>query len=126
MAAITGQTITQLTLSVVEKDVENSYRQYISKKIQNMIFTSPFLCDGYGVSDKDNIRLLCEFKKDSDFSKKLDRAIALSQVIVYVKKFELTGQKLPNVILIADRNEWFVLHTNDIFKYLGLDILSNI
>ena len=122
MGAITGQTLTQLTLSVVEKDVENSYRQYISKKIQNMIFTSPFLCDGFGVSDKDNIRLLCEFKRDSDFSKKLDRAISLSQVIAYVKKFELTGQKLPNVILIADRNEWFVLHTNDIFKYLGLDI----
>jgi hypothetical protein len=122
MATITGQTLTQLTLSVVEKDVENSYRQYISKKIQNMIFTSPFKCDGFGVSDKDNIRLLCEFKKESDFSKKLDRAIALSQVILYVKKFELTGQKLPNVILIADRNEWFVLHTNDIFKYLGLDI----
>ena len=59
MAGITGQTITQLTLSVVEKDVENSYRQYISKKIQNMIFTSPFQCDGFGVSDKDNIRLLC-------------------------------------------------------------------
>ena len=39
MATITGQTLTQLTLSVVEKDVENSYRQYISKKIQNMIST---------------------------------------------------------------------------------------
>ena len=37
MATITGQTLPQLTLSVVEKDVENSYRQYISKKIQNMI-----------------------------------------------------------------------------------------
>jgi len=122
MATITGQTITQLTLSLVEKDVENSYRQYISKKIQGMIFTSPFQCDGFGVSEKYNIRLLCEFKKESDFSKKLDRSVALAQVIVYIKKFELIGQKLPNVILIADRNEWFVLHTNDVFKYLNIDI----
>jgi hypothetical protein len=122
MASVTGQTITQLTLSVVEKDVENSYRQYISNKIQGMVFTSPFQCDGFGVSDKYKIRLLCEFKKDSDFSKKFDRSVALSQVIVYIKKFELIGWQLPNVILIADRNEWFVLHTNEVFKYLDIDI----
>jgi hypothetical protein len=122
MATVTGQTITQLTLSVVEKDVENSYRQYISKKIQGMIFTSPFQCDGFGVSEKHDIRLLCEFKKESDFSKKIERSVALAQVIVYIKKFELIGQELPNVILIADRNNWFVLHINDLFKYLDLDI----
>jgi hypothetical protein len=119
---LTGQTLNQLYKSVVEKDVENSYRQFLSTRISDMIFTSPYLCDGFGVSEKYKIRILCEFKKDSDFRKKRDRVEALCQVVAYVKKFTIDGIKIPNVILIGDRNEWFVLHVNEIFKYLSLDI----
>jgi hypothetical protein len=124
MARITGQTITQLVMSVNEKDVENSYRQYFTRKIPDMTFTSPYGCDGFGVSKSLKLKLLCEFKnkKNLDFSKKLDRATTLSQVIIYIKQFELNGQILPNVNLIADKNKLFVLHTNDIFDYLCLDI----
>jgi hypothetical protein len=119
---ITGQTLNQLYVSEVEKDVENSYRQFLSTKIPDMIFTSPYLCDGYGVSKKHKIRILCEFKKDFDFRKKSDRVIALCQVIVYIKKFVLDGTKIPNIVLVGDKNEWFVLHVNELFKYLDLDI----
>mgnify|MGYP000695540252 CR=1 FL=1 len=55
MATVTGQTITQLTLSVNEKDVENSYRQYFTRKFSDMIFTSPFSCDGLGESKSQKI-----------------------------------------------------------------------
>jgi len=119
---ITGQTLNQLYVSEVEKDVENSYRQFLSTKIPDMIFTSPYLCDGYGVSKKHKIRILCEFKKDFDFRKKSDIGIVLCQVIVYIKKFVLDGTKIPNIVLVGDKNEWFVLHVNELFKYLDLDV----
>ena len=122
MKNLTGQTITQLVHSVVEKDVENSYRQFISTKIPDMVFTSPFKCDGFGVSQKYGIRLLCEFKKDVDLRKKSDQVDVVIQAIFYVKKFEQTGSILPNVILLGDKNEFFLLHTNTIFEYLSSDI----
>ena len=40
---LTGQTLNQLYKSVVEKDVENSYRQFLSTRISDMVFTSPYL-----------------------------------------------------------------------------------
>ena len=119
---LTGQTLNQLYKSVVEKDVENSYRQFLSTRISDMVFTSPYLCDGFGVSEKYKIRILCEFKKDADFRKKIDRVQALCQVVGYIKKFTIDAIKIPNVVLIGDRNEWFVLHVNEIFNYLNLDI----
>ena len=64
MATVTGQTITQLILSVNEKDVENSYRQYFTRKFSDMIFTSPFSCDGLGESKNHKIRVLMEFKDE--------------------------------------------------------------
>lgn len=120
--SLTGQTLTQLTLSVSEKDVENGYRQYLTRNISDMVFTSPYKCDGFGVSETHKIRLLCEFKKDETFTKKTDQVEAIVQVIYYVKQFELSGVKLPNVILIGDKNNWFVLHVNQIFKYLSLEL----
>ena len=85
------------------------------------MFTSPFGCDGYGESKKHNVKLLCEFKDDLDLSSKMNQVKVLSQAIYYIKKFEVSGKILPSVILIGDRNECFVIHTNDIFNYLGMD-----
>jgi len=111
---------------VVEKDVENFYRQYLMKKFPDMIFNSPVKCDGYGESEKHNIRILCEFKDDLDLSLRVNQMKVLSQAIYYIKKFEINGKKLPNIIFIGDRDECFVVHTNDIFKYLGMDFNWNI
>jgi hypothetical protein len=122
MATITGQTITQLILSVNEKDVENSYRQYLTRKISDMIFTSPFGCDGLGVSKSHNLRVLCEFKDDLDLSSKIGQIKVLSQAVFYLKKFELSGTMLPTTVFVGDRNECFVIHANDLFKYLSMDL----
>ena len=61
------KTITQLSISINEKDVENSYRQYLTRKISDMIFTSPFGCDGLGESKTYKFRVLCEFKDELGF-----------------------------------------------------------
>jgi hypothetical protein len=110
------------TLAVNEKDVENLYRQYLTKKFGDIIFTSPFGCDGFGESKKHNIKLLCEFKFDLDLSSKVNQVKVLSQAIYYIKKFEVSGKVLPSVIFVGDRNECFVIHTNAIFGYLGMDL----
>jgi hypothetical protein len=115
--------MTNTTLNAVlnEKDVENLYRQYLTKKFGDMIFSSPFGCDGYGESKKNNVRLLCEFKYDIDLTSKMSQVKILSQALYYIKKFEVSGKILPSVILIGDKNECFVIHTNQIFNYLGMD-----
>ena len=122
MATITGQTITQLTLSVNEKDVENSYRQYFTRKVSDMVFTSPFACDGLGESKSLKLRILCEFKDELDLSGKVGQVKVLSQVVYYLKKFENAGVMLPTTIFVGDRNECFVIHANDVFKYLSMDL----
>ena len=122
MATVTGQTITQLTLSVNEKDVENSYRQYFTRKFSDMIFTSPFSCDGLGESKSQKIRVLTEFKDELNLLSKSDQIKVLAQTVYYIKKFELAGIMLPTTVFVGDRNECFVIHSNDLFKYLSMDL----
>jgi hypothetical protein len=120
--------MTTLNTSAIlnEKDVENLYRQYLTKKFNDIVFNSPFGCDGYGESKKNNLRILCEFKDDLDLSLKANQVKVLSQTIYYIKKFEIAGRILPSVIFIGDRNECFVVHTNIIFNYLGMEFNWNI
>jgi len=122
MATVTGQTITQLTLSVNEKDVENSYRQYFTRKFSDMIFTSPFSCDGLGESKSQKIRVLTEFKDELNLLSKSNQIKVLAQTVYYIKKFELAGIMLPTTVFVGDRNECFVIHANDLFKYLSMDL----
>lgn len=122
MATVTGQTITQLILSVNEKDVENSYRQYFTRKFSDMIFTSPFACDGLGESKSQKIRVLMEFKDELNLLSKSDQIKVLAQTVYYIKKFELAGIMLPTTVFVGDRNECFVIHSNDLFKYLSMDL----
>jgi hypothetical protein len=111
-----------LTAAILnEKDVENLYRQYLTKKFGDIIFNSPFGCDGYGESKRHKVRLLCEFKDNLDLTSKVNQVKVLSQALYYIKKFEISGKILPSVIFIGDRNECFAVHTNDIFNYLGMD-----
>jgi len=110
-----------LTSFLNEKDVENFYRQLLTKKFGDIEFNSPLGCDGYGESKKHHVRLLCEFKFDLDLTSKVNQVKVLCQALYYIKKFELSGKLLPSVILIADRNECFAIHTNEIFNYLGMD-----
>lgn len=111
-----------------EKDVEFIYQsgleEYFNVKVEH-----PFSCDGYLECDLENedgkktkLMLITEYKLDKDFMYKLDRSKVLIQVLYYLKKFESNGRRLPNVILVGDKDEVFVLHSNDIIDYLDKDI----
>lgn len=117
---LSGQTAVNLSLAVNEMDIGYQYREFLSRKIQGLNFTSPFKCDGFGEHKNLKIRLLCEFKKDRNLKNRTHFAEVLSQAIYYVKKFELSGLILPTVILLGDRDEWCVLHTNEVIQYLAM------
>lgn len=111
-----------LSAMVNEKDVENFFRQHLVKKLPGLVFSSPLGCDGYAESDKLSLKMICEFKDDIDLSLKINQIKVLSQILYYIKKFEVSGKILPSVIFVGDRNECFTIHTNSIFKYLGMDL----
>jgi hypothetical protein len=111
-----------LTAILNEKDVENFYRQYLTKKFGDIVFNSPVKCDGYGESKKHGVRLICEFKDDLDLTLRVNQVKVLSQAVYYIKKFEIAGKVLPSVIFVGDRDECFAIHTNDVFKYLSMEI----
>lgn len=117
---LSAQTAVNLSIAINEMDIGYQYREFISRKIQGLTFSSPYNCDGYGVHSKLLIRLLCEFKKNVDLSNRYDLCTVLAQAIHYIKNFEMDGLPLPTTILLADRDEFAVLHTNDVVNYLSM------
>lgn len=115
-----------LTIAHNEKDVENSYRHYFLKKFKDMEITSPFGCDGFGVSKSDKVRVLMEYKDNINLSNKADLVKVLAQSVFYIKRFYDKGIVPPTTIFIGDRNECLTLHVNDIIKYLEMDLNWNV
>ncbi len=111
-----------LNISINEKDVENTYRHNFLKKFKDMEITSPFGCDGFGVSKSAKIRTLMEFKDDMNLTNKAELVKVLAQSVFYVKKFYDKGIIPPSTIFIGDRNECLTIHVNDILKYLEMDL----
>jgi hypothetical protein len=112
----------ELYLAVNEKDVENIYRHNFLKKFKDMEITSPFGCDGFGVSKSQKIRVLMEFKDDINLSNKFELVKVLAQSIFYIKRFYDKGIIPPSTVFIGDRNDCVALHVNDLIKYLEMDI----
>ena len=118
--------IQQLESSLIEKDVENAWRQKINGFFTDSITTSPYNTDGYLESTDGKISVLLEFKFQENLKSKLAQVNVLSQTLYYLKRFEKDGKKLPKVILIADKNECFILHSNPLSKYLDYELNWNV
>jgi len=104
-----------------ERQVEDVYNEGLKYYFKIAEIKYPFDCDGFidtkTVANK-YLKLIIEYKYNENLATPADRARVLVQVLFYLHKFETDGQILPNVILIGDINECFVLHTNDICNYL--------
>jgi hypothetical protein len=117
--------IQHLESSLIEKDVENAWRSKINSLFPESTMTSPYNTDGYLESEDGKISLLLEFKFQENLKSKLAQVNILSQTLYYIKKFEKEGRKIPKVILIADKNECFILHSNPLSKYLDYSLNWN-
>lgn len=107
-----------------ERQVEDVYNEgighYFNAKIEN-----PFQCDGFidcKTEGGKTLRLIIEYKYNEKLGNQVSRAKVLAQVLFYLKKFEEHGAILPNVCLVGDLDECFVMHTNALQKYLDEDV----
>lgn len=108
--------------ALIERQVEDVYNKGI-----NLYFPTvkgieyPFACDGFvdtKTEGKKVLKLIIEYKLNELLSNPVSRAKVLVQVIYYLKRFEENGLILPNVCMVGDKDECFVMHTNDLLKYL--------
>ena len=116
----------ELYMALNEKDVENIYRHTFMTKFKDMEITSPFGCDGFGVSKSAKLRVLMEFKDDVKLTSKIELVKVLAQSVFYIKRFYDKGMVPPSTVFVGDRNECVVLHVNDLIKYLDMDIDWNV
>lgn len=114
--------------ATIERQVEDVYNEGI-----NLYFPTqkgieyPFACDGFVDTKVTNnngtnvLKLIIEYKFNESLKNTVSRAKILIQVIYYMKRFEENGMILPNVCMVGDKDECFVLHTNELQKYLDED-----
>ena len=114
--------------AVIERTVEDVYNKGINLYFPSGI-TYPFACDGFVDTKTDNgkvLKLIIEYKFNEVMTNNVARAKVLIQVIYYIKRFEQNGFVLPNVCMVGDKDECFVMHTNELLKYLDENIDWNI
>lgn len=105
----------------VEREVEQVYNEEIKLYFPDCEIMHPFKCDGY-IEDS-SIRLLIEYKLDELFDNRVVRGKVIMQVLFYLHIFRDNGI-FPNVVLVGDKNECFVLSASSLGKYLdygGID-----
>ena len=115
----------EIKSAVVERECEAVYNKGINLYFPNTNITHPFACDGFLDTKTESgklLKLIIEYKFDELLSSKTGRAKVLIQVVFYMKQFELNGLILPNVCMVGDVNECFVIHTNALLKYLDEDV----
>ena len=115
----------QIKSAMIEKEVDLVYSKGINLYFPEVSITHPFACDGFIDTKTTNgkiLKLIIEYKFDELLSSKNGRAKVLIQVVFYMKQFELNGMILPNVCMVGDVNECFVIHTNALLKYLDEDV----
>lgn len=115
----------QIKTSVIEREVEDVYNKGINLYFPGVNITHEFACDGLINTKTEKgklLKMLIEYKLDEILKNKVSRAKVLIQVIFYLKRFEQNGMVLPNVCMVGDINECFVMHTNELLKYLDEDV----
>lgn len=68
------------------------------------------------------LKFVAEYKYDVDLKDAYAQAKVLCQVLFYLKKFIKNGQICPNVCMVGDKNECFVMHTNPLTRYINEDV----
>jgi hypothetical protein len=123
---IKKQVLKALAAASNEKDVENTYRAAITAHAPQVVWQSPHNTDGLAVwkpgLQPKTVRLLLEAKFDQDFQNTAAVCNVLGQMILYLKRFELAGDEMPNVLFVGDRNECFAISTSVVQNFLNMKI----
>lgn len=109
----------------IEREVEDIYNKGISFYFPCVDIKHPYECDGFistTVCRGDLLKMIIEYKYNEDMKQKSAIAKVLVQVVFYLKRFEDAGMELPNVVMVGDINECFVMHSNELLKYLDWNV----
>ena len=109
--------IADLERAVEEKFVEGAYRGEISR-LRGCEWVTPDIrasVDGY--AEWKNTRFLLEAKLEENLKSRRDACNVLAQAVFYIRRFMDAGQALPTVVMIADKNECFVVATAALEKH---------
>lgn len=115
----------EIKSSLIEREVEDVYNKGINLYFPEVAITHPFACDGFIDTITGNhkiLKLIIEYKLDEVLKSNTGKAKVLVQVLYYMKRFEQNGLVLPNVCMVGDINECFVLHTNPLLPYLDENV----
>ena len=110
-----------------ERQVEAAFNQMFQKFFPGIQISNPFKCDGYFETEiekngkKEKLRVLIEYKSDYDMKNKVIRSRVLCQCLFYLKRFEKAGKPFPQIIFVGDVNECFMIHANDLVKFLDFE-----
>lgn len=107
-----------------ERQVEHAYNDMLMDAFPGISISNPFKCDGYFQLTTKNGKVgdvIIEYKYDEELTSDAGRAKVLAQVLFYLKKIEKSEFPIPNVVMVADVNECFVLHVNPLLKYLDFE-----
>lgn len=106
-----------------EKLIESTYHKELLKyyplgTIHTVCNTDGVLETPLSYNSHHILKVIIETKFQESFTSAHVRSIVLGQVLYYLKKFSLIGETLPDIILIGDKDECFVLHSNYLIPYL--------
>lgn len=110
---------------LIEREVEDIYNEGIAFYFFDTEIKHPYECDGFistTLKSGNLLKMIIEYKYNEDMKQKSAIAKVLVQVVFYLKRFEDAGMELPNVVMVGDINECFVMHSNDLLKYLDWNV----
>jgi hypothetical protein len=116
------KSIEELANASEEKFVEGIYRSEISR-LRACNWVTPDInasVDGY--TEWKNTRFLLEAKLDENLKSRRDACNVLAQAVFYLRRFMDAGKPPPTVVMIADKNECFIVATSVLEKHTKMDI----
>jgi hypothetical protein len=114
------QFLKDLSVSGSEYDVQKIYTNELNFYYPDVKINRPYNCDG--LIEKGQLKLILELKYNENFLNKSMQCKVIIQSLYYIKKFGIDELKIPNILLIGDKNQLFVISNHIIDKYIDEDI----
>lgn len=114
--------IEELARAQEEKFVEGVYRGEVTR-LRGCSWETPDVgarVDGY--TSWGATRLLLEAKLDKNLVSRKDACEVLAQAVFYLRAFQDAGHELPTVVMVADRNECFIVGSDVLLPHTKMKI----
>lgn len=117
---ITKDLVAELDAATIEKGVEHAYWGAIKATFKNGLPSDADQTDGFIRLKyiESELFLLMEFKFNKHLKKRINAMEVLIQIIFYMHILRDKLASVPNVVMVGDKNDVFVINTKPLVKYL--------